>query len=763
MWGRHVLATRATRDAQWSRTGEPRGVGLDRLQERAQPGAILARPPPRSSVVPALAAGVIIGVIEIVLAVAFTALIFRGTLAVHQSSAVALLLAGSVALLAVTSLLSSVPGTTGSIQDTTSVLLALAAGQAVLGLPEQARFATAVAVVVGGSAAVGLACLLLGALRLGSLVRFVPYPVIGGFMAGTGWLLVTGGFSVMTAGAPMAEMTSADATVLWLPGAALAVVVFLAVKRSAHPMALPGMLAAALVLFYAALAVSGTAVDEARARGLLMPQAPAGSGWRAPWTLLGAADLAPLAAQGGRLGALVVVTVLGILLSASALELMARREGDLNRELRAAGLANVVSAAVGGAPGYHALSLSALALRLPSARRLAGLAAAAVCLGGVVFGPRVLGYVPRPLLGGLVAFLGLAFLWEWVVEARTKLPRSDHLVVLLIVAAVALWGFLPAFALGIALTLVLFVANYSRTDPVKHELEGSVMRSRVDRSSAESAALRDAGSRVLILELQGYIFFGTAASLWERIRARARSSEAAALRFVVIDFRRVTGVDSSAVQSFTKAEHLAAGADFTLVLTHLHPRLRRQLSEAGLRLDGGSAIPTFLDLDRGLEWCEDRLLDEHHAETAAPDGVRGLLRTVIDDGAIAEAILACFDVVEAGPGDPVIRSGDDARDLFVVERGRLSVYLGDPGPEAVRVRTIGPGAVFGEVGLYLGTRRSATVIADAPSVLHRLSAAAVAQLEADTPRTAMHLHRALARVLAQRLVDTSEAVAALHE
>ncbi|HVL81819.1 MAG TPA: SulP family inorganic anion transporter, partial [Actinomycetota bacterium] len=361
----------------------------------------------------------------------------------------------------------------------------------------------------------------------------------------------------------------------------------------------------------------------------------AGSPWdpRILWTAADG-DWGQVAGQWPNLVALVVVAVLGLLLNASGIELIAHRDADLNRELRAAGAADAIAGLMGGAPGYHALSLTALAGRMGAPVAATGAVAAAGCAAVLALGSRAMTFVPTAVLGGLLFFLGISLLHEWLYEAWWRLPRSDYVVVALIVGAVATQGFLVGFGLGLALTLVLFVVNYSRTDPIKHQMDGTVYRSRVERSEGERDVLRDHGSSILVLEMQGFVFFGTATSLLDRVYERAKD-RARPLRSVVIDLRRVTGVDSSSVQTFLKLRRMAETDSVRIVLTGLGSTVRRQLERGGM--DAGGCVLYLPDVDRALELCEDDILRSHVPDggtDAVPDPLRSLL-----DGLDPELVL----------------------------------------------------------------------------------------------------------------------------
>src|SRR4030095_14107013 len=177
-------------------------------------------------------------------------------------------------------------------------------------------------------------------------------------------------------------------------------------------------------------------------------------------------------------------------------------------------------------------------------------------------------------------------------------------------------GYLPGVVVGLVLAVVLFAINYGRIELVREVAFGETYHSNVDRPPAERAALRTMGDGVQILLVNGFLFFGSANGLLELIRKRV---ETAPLRFLVIDLRRVTGVDSSAVVAFVKAMHLAEASGFELVFTGTAESVRRQLGRGGLvASEFGGFEP---DLDRGLERCEEGLLQEE--AIIAPAAVDG--------------------------------------------------------------------------------------------------------------------------------------------
>ena len=717
--------------------------------------------------IPSLTSGTLIGVKEVIFALSVGSLIFSGELAPFLPYGIGLALVTQIVVLVATSLGSSVPGVMGGLQDTTSVILAAMAASifgslAASGAEE--RLATILVGIAVTTLLTGAVLWALGFFRLGGLVRYIPYPVVGGFLAGTGWLLVVGSFSVMANGpltlSGMQALLQPAQLVLWVPGVLLALVLLIGSRRAQHFLTIPAILVAAFVLFYLVLPALGLSIDEAANRGLLLgPAASAEVSWQplTPANLI-LANWPAILGQGGTIAVVLMLSVVSLLLNASGIELAIRRDVELNRELRVAGVANVLSGLSGGAVGFHALDLSTLCCRIGAGGRLPGLVAAALLAAVAFGGAPLMALAPRPILGGLLLFLGLDFLYEWLIAGWSRLSRTDYAIVVLILVVIAVAGFLVGVGVGLAAMLLLFVVNYSRISVVHHALSGAEMQSNVERSRDLRRRLQDLGSQIHILELRGFIFFGTANALLEQVRSRIAGGQ---VRFVVLDFRRVTALDSSAVLSFLRCKQLVEPREITLVLTHLTAEMVRQFDVGGLSATD-PALRFFPDLDHGLEWCEDTLLSR--AEVApgeVPLTLQAQLQAAGLDAAQSARLMDYLEKVEIAEGDYLVRQGDEEAELHLIERGKASVYMDLPGEGRLRLRTLGPGTAIGELNLYLGTGRTASVIADRPTTTYCLTPAALARMRECEPALAAAFHELLARVLAERIVSKDHSIEAM--
>jgi SulP family sulfate permease len=724
---------------------------------------------------PNIFAGAISGTLIVTFGISLAALVFNGDAARYLPAGIGILLVSSFAAGVIASFLSSYRPMISAPQDNTSVILSLMVAAIVEKAKPADAFPTIVAALGLTAVATGALFLTLGMLRLGKIVRFIPYPVVGGFLAGTGWLLVQGALSVLTGANLTFDKAGIllDAPVLlhWLPAFGFGVVLTLVLRRYSHFLVLPGLIVSGVVIFYVMVALSGAGVARAEAEGLLLGPFPEG----ALWPPLAPSDLARvdwgvLRSNAGSMVAVMVLAGISILLNASGLELATEEEIDLDRELRGTGVANLTVGALGGVVSYISLSESILNHKIGARSRAAGLICASLSIVTLLLGSSALSYFPKPVLGGVLLFLGFSFLVETVYDAWFRLPRGEYALVILILFVVVIVGFLEGVGVGIVISSVLFAVNYARIDVVKNAISGDVLRSKAARSAASDSLLQQMGLKIYILQLQGYIFFGTAYYLLKRVKLRLSTSSPARVRFILIDFRHVDGIDASAVVSFTRMRKLAEAAGVILGFTELPPAVKKQLERGGCidepapaqpaeapRADKRRPICLFSDLDHGLEWCEDQLLSSNTESRPGTDVLSREIDSINHHRELVARILGYLERLDTPAGFELFRHGERSNDLYLIESGELEAWIELADGRIKRLRTMGPGSVVGESALYLGGARSASVSTTRPSTLYRLTMPALERMTHEAPRLAASFHQFVAKMLAERLVNTTSA------
>ena len=149
-----------------------------------------------------LLTGLITGLISVIASVSLAALVFSGPLAAHMAEGISMALVAAFVSGAIIVFSSSSPRVVAIPQDRIAPLLAVMASLVVAGMPSGASadslLSTVAILVVLTTLVTGLFLVALGFFRFGGLIRFLPFSVIGGFLAGTGWLLLLGALRVLT-------------------------------------------------------------------------------------------------------------------------------------------------------------------------------------------------------------------------------------------------------------------------------------------------------------------------------------------------------------------------------------------------------------------------------------------------------------------------------------------------------------------------------------------------------------------------------------
>ena len=716
----------------------------------------------KASIAPGLVLGVIAGMDNIAAALAMGALLFTGQIAAGMGHGVAIVLLGGALMARAVAWHSRIPNSVALVQESNIAILALAVTAMVAasqGSPET-KIATAIAIMGCASLATGLMFWLTGRLRLGGLVRFLPYPVLAGFLAGSGWLLIDGA-AMMVSGTHLTDMLSqigGSGQNLWLAGAtiAFALVMYVATANLSSPFTMPLVMAAAVTAFYATLWAVGISLEAARDLGHL-PRFTQSTDLSLPSpALLQQVDWWQVLQAAPSMAMVAIISMVGLMLNISGLELAMGKDVDVNAELRANGIANLLSGGVGGPAGYTGLGMTILAQDTGATSRLPGVATAAVMMAGLAAAGSLLVYVPTFLAAGFVLFMGYSLLNNWFFRARRQLPVADWLIIGLIVAAIALVGFLEGLIVGLIVSAVVFVLNYARLPVVRLNATGVERRSTVDRASDCVKYLSHHGGKIQIVQLQGYLFFGTADRVVNIIRKRVTNIKEQPLSFVLLDFHHVSGADSAAITCFVKILRLVRPAGITVIFTHLPEDIERQLTLASKRGQADDMV-VMPDLDGALEMAEESILSER-GETGSDQSLQHHLAAIVGEHPRLHDLIDAMGRQTMKPGDVLIRQGEKADDLYFLASGRVRVQVTLPNGKILRLRSMLAGAIVGEVAFYLGQTRTADVIVDMPSIVYQLKARDLEALETSDAELAALAHRIMAATLSEKLAMANKTI-----
>jgi sulfate permease, SulP family len=601
----------------------------------------------------------------------------------------------------------------------------------------------------------GLFQALFGIMRLGSLIKFAPHPVMAGFqnMAAVLLFLVqlgdvlgyqhnipfTRAFGAMGEARPLSVLVAA------LTFAATWNARWITTKA---PPVLIG-LGCGIIAYYG-IVVSGFG-------DMLGPIIGPPTASAAMRTVLVDFSGLPMAALESS-ASVILSSALALAIVASIDALLCAKLTSQPGELRAGddillirlGITNAVSASFGGITNGINIGPS-LTNRAYGGRSWLSVIvnAAAVLAAGTLLFP-ILAYMPRAVLSAVIMVIAIQHIDPWTKQLAARLIKPDALQrgaialdlgisVFVSLLSIAINVVFAVF-IGIVLAVLLFVVRMSRSN-IRSVYRCDAVRSRRYRDPVELEVLHLQGTSVLVIELHGALFFGSAERLAQIVDRETAEGTAALL----LDLRRITEIDSTGARILgdIDAALSARGVKLALVLSGR--------TETAARLaDIFQRDRFFPDIDRAIEWAEDELLRKAGTGSSLElslDRV-ALLRDFTADE--IERLRIWLEPVSWPAGHVIFRHGDSGSSLYIVTRGRASVHLGHD-HDGIRLVTFAAGAVFGELALLDPGPRSATVTADEDLTGFGLSEASFTVLCQKQPDIAIKLLSALGRELSVRI------------
>ena len=648
------------------------------------------------------------------LAIALAALVFTGASAESLPRAITSFILGGAIVGLILGLKSRFNTLIAGTQD--SVAVVLIAVTAAVAASASNDPATATVVLMGISCVItGTAMWLVGQLGIGAVIRSLPTTVVAGFVAGTGWLLLVGGFSVMlnqSIGLANLEiLVQADSWHYWLPGLSLALIILLSSSSRRLPPFTTSLVIFIAVATFFVIALNLTTIGDIERNQWLIGPFPESTGIQFitltelaqfPWhTFLH--DL-PIMLP------VILVSCIGVLLNLSGLEFIFNKRVDLDTELKSSGIANIIISPLGGMVGYHLMGSSTLAKQLGARTKLIPVGVGVVSILIAVFGGDLIGYLPRFVVGGILAASGLGLIKSWVRDQLPAFFRLDRYLSIIIFAVIALLGILEGIAVGVAIASVIFIVQYSRINPVRFVSSGVDLRSRVDRPVHIIEALIKSGDRRVIFELQGYLFFGSTTMIANQINDRLDGEHTP--ETIIIDCSMVTGIDISGFSVLRQIADDLEQRNIALLLTGLRTDIKVSLDKAQPSLRKRSLLMDTLD--HALEQSEnDYLATSIHvddAETTTPP--------TPPHQRLSHSLLAFFDIMEVDAGNTLIEQNKQSDTLYIVKEGTGIAFHVKENGEAYRIRQFGPDTLLGEIGFLQQGTSTATVVADTPMILY---------------------------------------------
>ena len=622
----------------------------------------------------------------------------------------------------------------------------------------------------------GLVQIVFGSLRFGNLVKYIPSPVMYGFINGIALLLIVKQIK------PLAgihnELSLVDVLthpyIIQPPTLAVGIVTLGALYWARRCVRLFPAPLVALVTgtgLYYVFHFSGSSFVLGPVIGSIPSVLPQPDAFLGLFRNIGHIHLWPLIPSVVIPG--VFLGILGSMESLLSGVVCANLSGirlNSQQELLGQGAGNIVSSIFGGISGAGSIPGVMANYGAGGKTRVAGMLSGTIVLGIIVILGPLVGFIPLSVIAGIVIGIALLMFDKQTLELLKHPAHLFHqqrevlvnlAVTLLVTVVTVSINLIIAVGVGIAVATCLFISKLGKS-VIHRKYSGNVIHSKRVRKHAQLEFLENTGQKIVVFELRGPVFFGSADTLASEIENSMTAAD-----YCILDMKMVNEIDSTGAEILLQVDKKLKREGKRLFISYLQDNL--SVWELIKTLGGAGSLREdqfFPDTDSALELAENLLLSTEIPLTDTWERIPLSHIDVVQDFSTEELKVFQDKLVhtKVSKGQAVLVEGLEGRELFFLTKGSVSINLRlKTSGRLKRLVSFSPGVVFGEMALLEDSPRSANVLADEDSEMYQLSLADFETLRRDHPEIATKLILNLARELSKRLRLTSYEVRQLEE
>jgi SulP family sulfate permease len=617
---------------------------------------------------------------------------------------------------------------------------------------------------------------LYGVIRGGRLIKFIPYPVVSGYLSGVAVLIAIGQIPKLF-GLPkgMAVVQGLLRPHVWGWQGLIVGIVTMTIMLTAPrltrkvPAGIIGLLGGVATYFALAL-ISPQMLDLQKNPLIIGPISASASVLDMAFSSVKSLLMTDYHSIELILGPALTLSVLlsiDTLKTCVVLDTLTRSRHNSDRQLIGQGLGNLTSCLAGGMPGAGSMGPTLVNWNSGGRTfRSGAIEAVFVVLALIILDP-LIAWIPIAALAGLMMVIAFR-MFDWSVFRLLRYPagRLDFTVIAIVVLVAATVDLITASAVGVACAILLFIRGQVRSSVIRRRLYLNQISSKTRRLAAEWEALKQKGDQAVFCELQGDLFFGTTDQLFTLLQADLRAK-----RFFLFDMRRVESCDYTAAHMFEQmqAQLRERGGQvlFSGMPSAQQDRLDIQhyLSQLGIvEAEGGVIVSETLD--GALEWMENRILDDagfgRKGDERPLDVHEFDLFAGLSENALHK-LSGAMHTISIPEGGKVFAAGAPGDEVYLVRTGSVRILLPLEGGKYHHVATFGRGDFFGEVAFLDRGARSADAEAKENTELYVLSRDAFDRETGSSPEIGLQLFVQLAQAIADRLRQTDSELQVLEE
>ncbi len=570
----------------------------------------------------------------------------------------------------------------------------------------------------------GLIQIGLGLAGVGRLIRFIPYPVVSGYLSGVGLIIIGSQipkFLGAPAGAHLLDALKTPSAWMWQSAVVGTTVIatMLLVPRltRAVPAAILALLAG--VVSYLLLGLADPTLLRTDNNPLLVGSLGGGNGSlgdsiQQRWLALSSLGLHEVAQVLAPALTLAVLLSIDTLKTCLVIDAMTNSHHDSNRELVGQGLGNLASSMIGGIPGAGTMGASLINVTSGGTTKRSGLLTGGFSLLAFLALAPLIAWVPIAALAAILIVIGFRMIDRHsLMYSFTPATRLDFAVIVSVILVAIFGNLVAASGVGVALAIILFIREQTRSSVVRNRIEGNEIFSKRARSTQEVERRERESSDAVIFELQGSLFFGTASQL-----QAALEPETATHKYVILSMRRVQSLDVTATHVLELIKDRLEANGAYLVFCDIPKDLPSGLKMKRFLKDTGVVRPTnkafaFRQLDEALEWVEAKELEG--TPLAHTNDIALELRDFqIFAGCSDETLAALMNAVELrsiAAGKKLYKAGTDSDELVLLRRGTVKLMVPLRKKESYHLATCGPGDLVGGMGFIEAGKHAVDAVA----------------------------------------------------
>ncbi len=415
----------------------------------------------------------------------------------------------------------------------------------------------------------GLFQILMGVFKIGSLIKFIPYPVISGFMSGIGVIIIL--LQLFPAIGLASPKTTIDVVQEIVP--AFGNINNWAILYAAFTILIiylfPKITKAVPSTLVALLAITGLSIILDKSVPIIgdIPQG------LPPINIDGLLSIKPKF-YSMILEAAVTLAALGAidsLLTSVVADNVTKTKHNSNKELIGQGIGNSIAGLFGGLPGAGATMRTLVNIRSGGRNRISGVIHALVLLI-VLFGAgKYAALIPKSVLAGILITVGIGILDYKGFRHINKVPRTDAAIMIIVLLVTVFLDLLVAVALGMVMAAFIFMKKMSDIAEERTTVT-DLVDLRLEEGWSDELIPDNIEKNIVVKHLDGPLFFGFASGFTDRV-AKVKD-----IKYVIIRMDKVPFIDQTGLYALEDAILSLEQRDIEVLLTGLQtaPKVRME-------------------------------------------------------------------------------------------------------------------------------------------------------------------------------------------